>query len=42
MAQSSAEVEYRAITSTASELTWIKQLLTDLNIDNKKTNEDVL
>jgi hypothetical protein len=32
MARSSAKVEYRAMTSTVSELTWIKQVLTDLNI----------
>jgi hypothetical protein len=31
MALSSAEAEYRAITSTASELTWTKQILTVLN-----------
>ena len=32
MARSSAEAEYRAMASTASELTWIKQLLSDLGI----------
>jgi hypothetical protein len=32
MARSSAEAEYRAMTSTASELIWIKQLLVDMNI----------
>jgi hypothetical protein len=32
MARSSAKAEYRAMTSTASELTWIKQLLADLRI----------
>jgi mevalonate pyrophosphate decarboxylase len=32
MARSSAEAEYRAMASTASELTWIKQVLADLNI----------
>jgi hypothetical protein len=32
VARSSAEAEYRAMTSTASELTWIKQVLIDLNI----------
>jgi hypothetical protein len=32
MARSSAKVGYRAMTSTASELTWIKQLLVDMNI----------
>jgi hypothetical protein len=31
VARSSAEAEYRAMVSTASELMWIKQLLTDLN-----------
>ena len=31
MARSSAEAEYRAMASTASELTWIKQLLEELN-----------
>ena len=36
VARSSAEAEYRAMASTASELTWIKQLLADLNI---KTEE---
>jgi hypothetical protein len=36
VARSSAEAEYRAMTSTASELTWIKQLLTDLHIDNNE------
>jgi hypothetical protein len=32
MARSSTEEEYRAMTSTASELTWIKQLIADMNI----------
>jgi Reverse transcriptase (RNA-dependent DNA polymerase) len=32
VARSSAEAEYRAMASTASELTWIKQVLADLNI----------
>jgi hypothetical protein len=36
VARSSAEAEYRAMTSTASELTWIKQVLADLNIDIKE------
>jgi hypothetical protein len=36
MARSSAKVEYRAMTSTVSELTWIKQVLTDLNIKIEK------
>ena len=31
VARSSAEAEYRAMASTASELTWIKQLLEELN-----------
>jgi hypothetical protein len=33
VARSSAEVEYRAMTSTASELTWIKHLLHDMKIE---------
>jgi hypothetical protein len=32
VARSSAEAEYRVMASTASELTWIKQVLIDLNI----------
>jgi Reverse transcriptase (RNA-dependent DNA polymerase) len=32
VARSSAKAEYRAMASTASELTWIKQVLIDLNI----------
>ena len=32
VARSSAEAEYRAMASTASELTWIKQLLADMGI----------
>jgi hypothetical protein len=32
MARSSAEAEYRAMTSTVSELIWVKQLLTDIDI----------
>jgi hypothetical protein len=32
VARSSAETEYRAIASTASELIWIKQLLTDIGM----------
>ena len=32
VARSSAEAEYRAMASTASELTWIKQLLADMEI----------
>jgi Reverse transcriptase (RNA-dependent DNA polymerase) len=35
VAQSSAEVEYQAMASTASELTWIKQLLVDLGVEIK-------
>jgi hypothetical protein len=33
MARSSVEAEYRAMTSTTSELTWIKQVLVDLKIN---------
>jgi hypothetical protein len=33
MARLSAEAEYRAMASTASELTWIKQVLVDLKIN---------
>jgi hypothetical protein len=33
MARSSTETEYRAMVSTASELTWIKQVLVDLKIN---------
>jgi hypothetical protein len=36
MARSSAEAEYRAMTLTASELIWIKQLLADLGIKNQE------
>jgi hypothetical protein len=32
VARSSAEAEYRVMASTSSELTWIKQLLVDMNI----------
>jgi hypothetical protein len=32
MARLSVEIEYRAMTSTMSELIWIKQILTDLDI----------
>jgi hypothetical protein len=32
MARSSAETEYQAMTSTTSELIWIKKLLADLKI----------
>jgi hypothetical protein len=35
MARSSVEAEYRAMASTASELTWIKQLLADMNIETQ-------
>jgi hypothetical protein len=35
VARSSAEMEYRAMASTASELIWIKQLLTDMGIEKK-------
>ena len=34
VARSSAEAEYRAMASTASELTWVRQVLADLNITN--------
>ncbi|XP_078160139.1 uncharacterized protein LOC144555617 [Carex rostrata] len=34
VARSSAEAEYRAMASTASELIWIKQLLSDMKIEN--------
>ena len=33
VARSSAEAEYRAMASTASELIWLKQLLKDMNIE---------
>jgi hypothetical protein len=33
VARSSAEAEYRTMASTASELTWIKQVLVDLKIN---------
>jgi hypothetical protein len=33
MARSSAEAEYRAMASTASELIWVKQLLMDIGIE---------
>jgi hypothetical protein len=33
MARSSTEAEYRAMTSTASEIVWIKQLLMDIGIE---------
>jgi hypothetical protein len=33
VARSSAEAEYRAMTSTVSELIWAKQLLTDISIE---------
>jgi hypothetical protein len=36
VARSSAEPEYRAMTSTTSELIWIKQLLGDMKIDHTK------
>jgi hypothetical protein len=36
VARSSAEAEYRAMALTASELIWIKQLLTDLGIKNQE------
>jgi hypothetical protein len=32
MARSSAETEYQAMTSTTSELTWIKQIVADMSI----------
>ncbi|XP_078161792.1 wall-associated receptor kinase 2-like [Carex rostrata] len=35
VARSSAEAEYRAMASTASELIWIKQLLTDMKMEHK-------
>jgi hypothetical protein len=36
VARSSAEAEYRAMASTASELIWIKQLLGDMKTDHTK------
>jgi Reverse transcriptase (RNA-dependent DNA polymerase) len=36
VARSSAEAEYRAMASTASELIWIKQLLSDMKIKHAK------
>jgi hypothetical protein len=36
MARSSAKAEYRAMASAASELTWNKQVLADLNIKVKE------
>jgi hypothetical protein len=36
IARSRAEAEYRAMTSTASELIWIKHLLRDMNIEHAK------
>jgi hypothetical protein len=37
IARSSAEAKYRVMASTISELTWIKQVLTDLNFKIKET-----
>ena len=37
VARSSAEAEYRAMASTASELIWIKHLLRDMKIDHSET-----
>jgi hypothetical protein len=37
VARSSAEAEYRAMASTASELIWIKQLLTDMCIETQNS-----
>ena len=37
VARSSAEAEYRAMASTASELTWIKHLLHDMKVECKGT-----
>jgi hypothetical protein len=37
VARSSAEAEYRAMASTASELIWIKQLLSDMKIEHTRT-----
>jgi Reverse transcriptase (RNA-dependent DNA polymerase) len=39
VARSSAEAEYRAMASTASELTWIKHLLCDMKIDHRGTTK---
>jgi hypothetical protein len=36
VARSSAEAEYRAMASTASELIWIKQVLVDLKIEHNE------
>ena len=36
VARSSAEAEYRAMAATASELTWLKQLLKDMGIENNQ------
>jgi hypothetical protein len=33
MARTSVKEEYRTITSIANEITWIRQVLTDLNIE---------
>jgi hypothetical protein len=35
MARSSAEAEYRAMASIASELIWVKQLLVDISIETR-------
>jgi hypothetical protein len=35
VAQSSAEAEYRAMASTASELIWVKQLFMDIGIETR-------
>jgi len=35
VARSSAEAEYRAMTSTVSELIWVKQLLMDIRIETR-------
>jgi Reverse transcriptase (RNA-dependent DNA polymerase) len=42
VARSSAEAEYRAMASTASELTWIRQVLVDLNIKIEEQISNVL
>ena len=37
VSRSSAEVEYRAMTSVACEITWVPQLLKDLKIEHPKS-----
>ena len=41
MARSSTEAEYRALATTAAELSWLRMILKDLGMHRNATNNNI-